>query len=206
MKLKSLLTNQKLTKEFYKQNVLEVARNLPGKIFVVKNRNQILAGVIVEVEAYSMLGDKASHSYNGKTVRNTSMFSGGGVLYVYSSYGIHFCANIVTGEINSGDAVLLRAIEPFYGVNQMVINRFGKENISNNQFKNLTNGPGKICSAFGIDKKNDGIDLSKNHIFIVENSELWDFELIESTRIGITKSTDLPWRFYIKNSQNILNK
>jgi DNA-3-methyladenine glycosylase len=206
MKLKSLLANQKLTTKFYKKKVLDVARNLPGKIFVVKTGNQYLAGIIVEVEAYSKVDDKASHSYKGRTERNQSMFAGGGVLYVYSSYGIHFCANIVTGEINSGDAVLLRSIEPIYGVNKMAMNRFDTEMISEKQFINLTNGPGKICSAFGITKNCDGINLNKNHIFILDNKMISNFEIVETTRIGISKSTDLPWRFYIKNSPFTVKK
>jgi DNA-3-methyladenine glycosylase len=206
MNLKSLLANQKLTSNFYKNNLLDVARNLLGKIFVVKDGNRYLAGVIVDVEAYSKNNDKASHSSNGRTERNKSMFAGGGTLYIYRSYGIHFCANVVTGEVDSGEAVLLRAIEPKYNIKKLAVNRFGTGLITPKQLNNLTNGPGKICSAFGINKDFDGTDLNDNQIFILDNKMMTEFEIIKTTRIGITKSTDLLWRFYIKNSPFVLKK
>jgi DNA-3-methyladenine glycosylase len=190
----------KLGKDFYLADVLTVARNLLGKTFVRINNNKILSGRIVEVEAYNGSTDEASHSFKGKTSRNEVMFKSGGLLYVYFTYGMHFCGNIVTGKEGSGCAVLLRGIEPIDGIEEMSLNRYGKTNLTVKEKISLTNGPAKICQAFGIDRENNGLDLTGNEIFILNSKITPKKKISVSKRIGIKKSVDLPWRFYINDN------
>lgn len=200
--------NKKLKKEFYLQNNLKVAKNLLGKIFVYNNAitKERLAARIVEVEAYDGDIDEAAHTYIGKTERNKIMFDEGGYLYVYFIYGIHFCANIVTGRKEHGTAVLLRAMEPLKGVKTFAINRFGKTKISSKEKNNLLNGPAKICKAFGIDRSFNGTDLTSNKIYLLNVPNIKEKEIVSTTRIGIKKSVELPWRFYIKGNEYISKK
>lgn len=190
----------KLQKKFYSRYVLNVAAGLLGKIFVRKIGNIILSGRIVETEAYDGEIDAAAHSYTGKTERNAVMFNGTGLLYVYFIYGMHYCANVVTGSRDQGQAVLIRGIEPVDGIEDLSINRFGTAQPNNIQLMNLTNGPAKICKAFGITKDENGIDLTENSIYILDAKLPPNSDIIKTTRIGIKKSVDLPWRFYIKNN------
>jgi DNA-3-methyladenine glycosylase len=178
----------------------KIAISLPGKIFVRKLNGKILSGRIVEVEAYDGLIDEASHAFNGKTQRNEVMFRKGGVLYVYFTYGMHYCANVVTGDANDPKAVLLRAIEPLEGIEQMSLNRYGKKELTQKEFVNLTNGPAKFCKAFGIERPENGTDLSGEEIFILDSPKLSKSEIITTTRIGVNKSINLLWRYYIKNN------
>lgn len=194
------MSQKKLSKKFYEQELHFVARNLLGKIFVHKIGKQTLSGKIVEVEAYDGSIDQASHAFSGKTERNNVMFMGGGLLYVYFTYGMHFCANIVTGKINEGKAILIRAIEPLEGINKMMLNRYGKESISQKEFFNLTNGPAKFAETFSITKNENGTDLCGDNIFILSAKEIPGFNIVQTTRIGIKKSVDLPWRYYIKDN------
>src|ERR1700741_2664024 len=143
---------KKLPRSFYLRPTLVVAKDLLGKYLVRKFRRQYLIGKIVEVEAYLGEKDPASHAYRGITKRNEVMFREGGHLYVYFTYGMHFCSNIVTEEEGIGHAVLLRAVEPIEGVNLMMKRR-------NGTLENLTNGPAKLCQAFGITRKENGTDL-----------------------------------------------
>lgn len=191
----------KLQKKFYERYVLNVAIDLLGKIFVRKTGNIILSGRIVETEAYDGEIDAAAHSYNGKTGRNAVMFDGTGLLYVYFTYGIHYCANVVTGGREQGQAVLIRGIEPIDGINHLSNNRFGNTRPSHKQHLNLTNGPAKICQAFNITKDQNGTDLTGNSIYILDANLPSNSKIIKTTRIGIKKSVDLPWRFYIKDNQ-----
>ena len=204
--MKTSINKTKLHKNFYKKDLLTVAKKLLGNILVKKENNKLLAGRIVEVEAYDGETDAAAHSYIGKTKRNEVMFNDGGLLYVYFTYGVHYCCNVVTGIKGKGTAVLIRAIEPVEGINLLIKNRFGRELKNDKEILNLTSGPGKVCSAFGIDKTYSGTDLTGENIFIVK-SKLKKNEMIEaSKRIGITKSTDLPWGFFIKNNPYLSRK
>src|SRR4030042_2198940 len=121
------ILEEKLPLQFYTRNVHKVAKDLLGKILVRKINDKYIAGKIVEVEAYDGRIDEAAHSYYGKTKRNEIMFKGGGNLYVYFTYGMHFCANVVSGKVNEGAAILLRAMEPLEGIEQMTMNRYGKK-------------------------------------------------------------------------------
>ncbi len=201
-----LKNHHKLNKEFYKQSVNKVAKNLLGKIFVHNIGDKNLSGIIVEVEAYDGSIDEAAHTFIGKTKRNKIMFERGGFLYVYFTYGTHFCANIVTGEKNEGTAVLIRGIEPLEGIETMALNRFCSIDIPENKKYKLTNGPGKICQAFQINNAHYGIDLTGNDIYLLDNKMLNEKEIVTTTRIGIKKSIDLPWRYYLKDSPYVSKK
>ena len=192
--------SQKLPKNFYTRNVHTVAKELLGKTFVRRLNNTFLSGKIVEVEAYDGSIDESSHSYAGKTKRNEVMFNGGGFLYVYFTYGMHFCANIVTGKINDGKAILIRAIEPITGIDLMAMNRYNKTETTQKEFVNLTNGPAKVCQSFGIARLQNGANLCNDEIFIIDSPKLNPSKIVTTTRIGIKKSVDLPWRYYIKDN------
>jgi DNA-3-methyladenine glycosylase len=199
---------RKLKKDFYNRNVLSVAEDLLGKIFSIndKKSGKILRARIVEVEAYDGKVDEAAHTYRGKTERNKIMFSEGGYLYVYFTYGIHYCANVVTGSANEGTAVLLRGMEPLDGIDIFTFRRFGKTILDERQKYNLLNGPAKICQAFAIDRENNGTSLLDDDIFILNSKKISKDDVISTQRIGIKKSVELPWRFYIKSSQFISKK
>lgn len=200
--------NEKLKKVFYKRDVLIVAKELLGKIFVFDNKRLgiKLSAKIVEVEAYDGNIDEAAHTFIGKTERNKIMFEEGGFLYVYFTYGKHFCANIVTGEKNHGTAILLRAMEPIDGIEILSKNRFAKNNLSETEKIKLLNGPGKICNAFNITKDQYGIDLTKDEIYLLNSEKISESQIVTTKRIGIKKSKDLMWRFYIKDNKYISKK
>lgn len=199
--MNEILSSKKLNREFYTRPVIRVAKDLLGKILIKVERRKILAGKIVEVEAYDGKIDEASHSFRGKTKRNEVMFREGGFFYVYFTYGVHHCCNVVTGKEGHGAAVLIRAIEPLSGIETMALRRFGKKKITEKQFFNLTNGPGKICEAFAFDRSHSGLDLTGDKIFIIDNPPLRKSEIGVSNRIGISRSTELPWRFFIKGNK-----
>jgi DNA-3-methyladenine glycosylase len=196
----------KLKKSFYKRDLITVAKELPGKILVKTDGKEVLAGIIVEVEAYDGRIDEAAHTYNGKTKRNEIMFNEGGYFYVYFTYGAHFCCNIVTGEKGYGTAVLIRAVEPVQGVEQMSLNRFGRNLVNEREKYNLTSGPGKVCQAFKINREYYGEDLTKGRIYLLNQSKLREDKIIQTTRIGIKKSVELNWRFYIKDNPFVSRK
>jgi DNA-3-methyladenine glycosylase len=179
---------------------------LLGKILVKKNADMFLAGRITEVEAYDGSIDEAAHTFIGKTNRNAVMFGEGGFLYVYFTYGVHFCCNVVTGNIGDGTAVLIRALEPLSGIDVMSDHRFGRGLKNEKEKLNLTTGPGKICSAFRINRDHYGTDLTGDDIFLLDQPVLESNQIVVSKRIGIRKSVDLPWRFYIKNNPYISGK
>lgn len=195
-----------IPKEFYLQDPVKLAPKLLGKIFVRKLGDIYLTGKIVEVEAYRGKDDEAAHTYNGKTKRNEVMFREGGFLYVYFTYGMHFCANIVCGKKNEGSAILIRAVEPIDGINIMEMNRFGKTELPYSRRKLLTNGPVKFCSAFAIEKNDNGLDLTKEPIFLLKGEKILKNEIVTTTRVGIKKSVDLFWRFYIKDNPYVSKK
>jgi DNA-3-methyladenine glycosylase len=189
---------KKLPRTFYLQPTLTVAKQLLGKIFVRKIGKDILSGKIVEVEAYLGENDPASHAFRGKTKRNEVMFQTGGHLYVYFTYGMHFCANIVTEEADKGRAVLIRAVEPLTGIELMKKNR--KRVFTKHSLINLTNGPAKFCQAFGIAREQNGTDLLGDEIYLTDGVDIPASIIVATTRIGIKTGTDKKWRFYIKGN------
>jgi DNA-3-methyladenine glycosylase len=174
-------------------SVEKAAKRLLGCLIVREYNNRLLVGKIVETEAYDQR-DAASHSYRGRTARTEVMFGPPGFTYVYFTYGMHYCMNVVVGEEGYGAAVLIRAIEPLEGVEQMKINRKTDKPL------NLTNGPAKLCQALAINKALNGHDLNNWPLRIIIKDEVPRAAVEETTRIGISKDTDRIWRFYLKNS------
>ncbi|MBN1299999.1 MAG: DNA-3-methyladenine glycosylase [Melioribacteraceae bacterium] len=191
---------QKLTRDFYRQDALSVAPKLLGKLLVKNYNSRILSGMIVEVEAYRGTDDAASHTFNGKTKRNEVMYYEGGYLYVYFTYGMYHCCNVVTGKAGEGEAVLIRALQPVEGAEEMIKNRHLVKS-ADERMKNISNGPGKLCIALGIDRKHNGISLLGDKIYMTEYRNIKSENIITTERIGISKSKHLLWRFYIKDNE-----
>jgi DNA-3-methyladenine glycosylase len=189
---------------------LDVARHLIGCILVHESAQGRLSGRIVETEAYVSPGDEASHAYRGETPRNRVMFGPAGHAYVYVSYGLHHMLNVVTEETGVAAAVLIRAVEPLEGIEIMARNR-GIDGANGRQptnaagrqpARNLTNGPGRLCQAMAIGRALNGSDLTQPPLFILPAARD-DLPLMQTTRIGITRSVELPWRFYLLGSPDI---
>lgn len=201
----------KLTRDFYSRDTLQVAKNLLGKILVHNIDGVLLKGRIVETEAYLGIKDKAAHSYGGrKTSRVQVMYGPSGFAYIYFIYGMYYCFNVVTQGEGIPEAVLIRGIEPLENIEQMAIYRFNKpyDKLSKYEKKNLTNGPGKLCMAYNIDKRLNGVDLCGNRLYI-EEGEKQNFNIIQTKRIGIDyaeEAKDYLYRFYIENNPYISKK
>jgi DNA-3-methyladenine glycosylase len=189
---------KKLPRTFYTRPTLNVARDLLGKILVRKSGRAVLSGKIVEVEAYLGAKDPASHAYKGRTRRNEVMFRQGGHLYVYFTYGMHFCANVVTEQEGVAGAVLLRALEPIKGIKTMGKNRGLIADQKDERI--LTNGPAKLCEALGIRREQNGCDLLDGEIFLLDDKRISTSRIGTSVRIGIRVGTTKRWRFYIKGN------
>ncbi len=190
---------EKLPRSFYLRSTLTVAKELLGKFLVRKMGRQLLIGKIVEVEAYLGKKDPASHAYRGQTKRNEMMFRQGGHLYVYFTYGMHFCANVVTRGKGIGEAVLIRAVEPVKGIEVMRKKRGCSWDEAD--YWNVANGPAKLCEAFGIQRKQNGIDLLGDEIFVAGGEKIPKSLIGSSTRIGIKKATDKRWRFFVEGNR-----
>ncbi len=189
----------RLPRSFYLRPTLTVARDLPGLFLVRTLRNSLLTVRIVEVEAYLGSRDPASHAYRGMTPRNEVMFREGGHLYVYFTYGMHYCCNVVTGPAGRGHAVLLRAAEPVNGVDVMRSLRTdgGKRQVPN---RDICRGPARLCRALGIARQENGTDLCGTSIWLArKRGESPPRSIVRSTRIGITRGREHPWRFFLKN-------
>lgn len=190
---------QKLAAEFYERaNVVDIARDLLGKILVTQIDKQLTSGRIVETEAYIGLTDMASHSYGGKrTARNEAMYGPAGTSYVYTCYGMHQLFNVVTNAAGVPDAVLIRALEPINGIPTM-LRRTGKAGLDNT----LTKGPGNTGKALGLHKSHNGISLLGNRIYLADDGFLLaDAAIGASKRIGVQYAGPdalLPYRFYVK--------
>jgi DNA-3-methyladenine glycosylase len=190
---------------FYIRPAPVVARELLGKNIIHNIGDRMLIGKIVEVEAYRQ-NDPASHSYRGMTVRNEVMFRRGGHLYVYFTYGMHFCANVVTGSDGTGEAVLIRAVEPLTGIDIMAGKRYRKgqslklQPLNYKSLINLTNGPAKFCEAFGISRDENGTDLLEGRLFISGKNSLPARLVGRSSRIGINSGLEKNWRFFIRKN------
>jgi DNA-3-methyladenine glycosylase len=201
----------KLSKEFYRQNTLKVAQELLGKKLVHNNNGTILSGIIVETEAYMGPQDKAAHSFGGKkTERTKVMFEPGGISYIYFIYGLYYCFNVVTAKENDPQAVLIRALEPLEGLEDMAMIRYKKNfaELKKREIINLTSGPSKLCSALRLDKTLNGVDLTSGVLYI-EKVNYPSFEIVKTTRIGIDyaeEAKEYPWRFYIKDNPYISKK
>jgi DNA-3-methyladenine glycosylase len=197
----------KLSKEFYqRKDVVKIARELLGKILVTNFDNIVSAGRIVETEAYNGAVDKASHAFgNRRTNRTEVMFGEGGVAYVYLCYGIHHLFNVVTNVKDIPHAVLIRAIEPITGVEDMLL-RTGKKILDNT----LTRGPGNVSKALGIYTRHTGLSLLGDEIFIADDSfKLKPSEVAATPRIGVDYAGAdalLPYRFIVKGNPYVSGK
>jgi len=170
-----------------------VAPRLLGCILERTIDGKTLRAKIVETEAYDQT-DLASHSYKGKTSRTEVMFGEAGYLYVYFTYGMHYCCNIVVGPEGYGAAVLIRAVEPIAGQDIMIQSRRGKNG------KQLTNGPAKVCQALAIDKILNGHNLHEQPLRLIMNEQLPADQIVQTTRVGISQAKDVPWRFYVREN------
>ena len=175
-----------------------VAPRLLGCELVRELDGQQLRCRIVETEAYDQ-SDAASHSYRGRTPRIDVMFGPPGRLYVYFTYGMHYCCNVVCGPEGQGAAVLIRAVEPLEGEVVMSSYRRGMQGVV------LTNGPAKLCQALAIDRSMNGHNLRLAPLQLLIRDSLKPEAIIQTTRIGISQAKDMPWRFYIKDNPYISN-
>jgi len=183
-----------LPRAFYDRDVTEVARDLIGKCLVHETEAGRTSARIVEVEAYLHASDPASHSFRGRTKRNASMFGDPGLAYVYTIH-THHCVNVVAEEAGRGAAVLIRAVEPVEGV-RLMADRRGQ--VAPRQ---LTSGPGKLCSALAIDRTLDGWDLTLGQRLWIETLEtVTSLPLVSTPRIGIRLAADLPLRFLLEGN------
>jgi DNA-3-methyladenine glycosylase len=197
----------KLPASFYqRENVLQIAKDLLGKLLVTKFDGVETSGRIVEVEAYNGIIDKASHAFGGKrTSRNEIMYASGGVAYVYLCYGIHHLFNVVTNSKETPHAILIRALEPVKGID-MMLNRVGKINLDNT----LTKGPGNLSKALGIITSHSGCSLRSKELFVADDGfVISKKEIAASPRIGVDyagKDAKLPYRFYVKGNPFVSGK
>ena len=193
MQLDDTIDAEPLPRAFYDRPTLEVARDLIGKTLLRRTEEGLAGGMIVETEAYVAAIDPSAHAYRGQTPRNRSMFGEPGIAYVYRSYGIHYCLNVVTEGVGVAAAVLIRAIRPQVGVELMQWRR--GERIAE---RDLARGPGRLCQALALTTRDDGADLLGPALWISETPGLADAPPIATTpRVGITQAADWPWRFVV---------
>ena len=192
---------RRLPRSFYVRDAREVAPELLHKVFVHGSRR----GRIVEVEAYVGDGtDPGSHAHRGRTKRNATMFGPPGHLYVYFTYGMHWCCNAVCDPDGTASAVLLRAVEPLDGVAEMRAARPAAR-----RDVDLTNGPAKLCQAFDITGIHDGVDLVRppaGGIAIVDDGVDPPADPVITTRIGLSAGAELPWRWYVRGNAHVSHK
>jgi len=186
--------SKKLNRKFYNRPTVQVAKELLGKYLVVQKDGYNLSGKIVETEAYIGFKDPASHAYRGMTPRNMVMFGDPGYAYVYITYGIHHCLNLVTEKKGYPAAVLIRASDPTDGIGLMMKRR------ERQSLKDLTSGPAKLCQALNVDRKVNGADLYSDVIYVEDRGDEVQ-KIASSSRIGIKEGKEKRWRFYIKNSE-----
>lgn len=192
-----------LNREFYLRDVNTVSKDLLGKLLVHETAGGILSGMIVETEAYSGLDDAAAHSYpNLRTARTEIQFHNGGYVYMYLIYGMHYCFNIVANLPEIPQAVLVRALEPVSGIDQMMRNR------NTNNPVNLCNGPGKLCKALELNKSHYGADLCGGSLYIREYKQIRPADIALSARINVEyagEDKNLLWRYTVKNNKYVSN-
>ncbi len=210
---------KKLPRSFYLRPTITIAKDLLGRYLVRRIKGKTLVGKIVETEAYLGEQDPASHAYRGRTDRNKVMFREGGFLYVYFTYGMHYCCNIVTENEGKARAVLLRALEPVRGIDIMRTNRINARNRlvsaevlppgkhKQDEMFSLANGPAKLCAALAIGREENGTDLLGNEIYLTQGEPLHSSRsVVATTRIGIKEAVDKRWRFYIRGSSFVSRK
>jgi len=188
--------HKKLLRSFYNRPTLDIAPEILGKYIVYNSDAGRLAARIVEVEAYIGQDDPACHAARGKTKRNEVMFGVPGFTYIYFIYGMYYCLNFVTEPENSPAALLLRAAEPEEGYDIMV------RNSSSGKPDEMLNGPGKFCRGFGLTKKQNGLDLTGDVIYIEDRGDVVT-NIERSKRIGIKNGAEHLWRFFDADSKAV---
>lgn len=213
------MNSVRLSEAFYQQHdTLTLAQLLLGCELVHDSPEGTTAGIIVETEGY-LTDDPACHAYRRQTTRNAAMFGPAGTLYVYQIYNHYNCINVVTGPEGVGEAILIRALEPTEGLDIMGMRRneafkTGFERYRNNTIdpetadgqRNLANGPGKLTIAMGISRtEHNASSLISGEIYI-RGPVLHDFDMVTTTRIGLTHGADLPYRYYVKGNKYVSKK
>ena len=194
---------RKLPRSFYLHDTVSVARALLGCLLWRRIDNDLLTARIVETEAYLGANDLASHARRGlRSARNESMYLEGGHAYVYFTYGMHWCMNVVTQEADTAEAVLLRGAEPVRGVESM-----RKRRPAAKRDHDLMNGPGKLCAALGIDRALDGVSLRSEVLFLTgRDIAVSEDDIAVSPRVGVDNAGDAahwPLRFYLRESRHV---
>ena len=186
-----------LPRAFYRRDSRLVAVELLNKVLLADDGR---SGRIVETEAYCGSLDPAAHAYRGKTKRNATMFGPPGRMYVYFSYGMHWCCNAVCGEVDEGIAVLLRALAPLTGMEGMRVARPRAR-----RDRDLCSGPARLTQALGITGVHDGIDLvtGEGGFRIVDDGTPPPSDPVVSRRVGISRAADEPWRWYVAGDPNV---
>jgi len=182
--------NNILPQNFYNRNPVTVAQELLGMYLVRKIGSEYLVGKIIETEAYLPKGDKAAHNFTGKTKRNASLYKTAGHVYIHAMRQYNLLDIVTEGQSRPG-SVLIRALEPVEGVK--IMKKFRNES----RIENLTNGPGKVCQAFKVNRDLDGMDITKvtSNLFIIKNTEITTKPVTITERVGIVSEKNLPLRF-----------
>ena len=191
-----------LPRSYFARPTLLVARDLLGQRLVRVLDGKRLSGRIVEVEAYVGEDDQACHARPGRTERNAPMYGPPGHAYVYFIYGMHHCLNVVTELEGYPAAVLVRALEPVEGIEEMRARRNGRPDVQ------LANGPARLCQALDVDRRFDGADLCApgTHLFLEADTPIPDQAIDTSPRVGVRGdevAVTIPWRFYVRDSRYV---
>ncbi len=188
-----------LPKEFYeKHDTLTLAKALLGCTLVHESPEGRTSGIIVETEAY-LQNDPACHAFHKKTNRNAPMFEAAGISYVYFIYGMYHCFNIVSGKKGIGEAILIRALQPIEGIELMQKRR------KTDKLRSLCSGPAKLVQAMGITPEFNFLSLNSEKLYCISQQNT-DYQIVTTTRIGITQGANLPYRFYIEGNVFVSQK
>ncbi len=191
------MTSPRLPHDFFARDPVVLARDLLGRVLFYKTPEGLLAGCIVETEAYRGEADPASHAFRGRTMRNAVMFGPAGHAYVYFTYGMHYCLNVTAEIPGTAGAVLLRALEPLAGMDLM------RGRGDHGPESRLLSGPGKIGRAFGLTLDDNGRDLTRGPLGIAAGTPPSPSQIAVSRRIGISRAVDLPYRFAVMGSRSV---
>src|ERR1700737_2392773 len=191
------LTAHRLPRRFFARDPVVLAPNLLGRVLFYKTPDGLLAGRIVETEAYRGEADPASHAFRGRTARNAVMFGPAGHAYVYFTYGMHYCLNVTAERSGTAGAVLFRALEPLTGVEIMRARGDHGPEIR------MLSGPGKIGRAFGLTLEDNGRDFTRGRLGLAAGSPVPDREVAVSRRVGISRGVELPYRFAVIGSRSV---
>lgn len=186
----------RLDYDFFARETTVVAQELLGKVMEYRS----ISGIIVETEAYLGLNDPGSHSFRGKTKRNAVMFGQAGISYIYQIYGVHYCYNVTTDRGDIPAAVLIRALQPMTGIEIM------KKNRQKEKIRDLCSGPGKLVQALDIPISLNGTNVVNGPVGFYDSDDLGDFQIVKSTRIGLSQGKESLLRYYVEHNPFISKK